>query len=160
MDTSHISWHAPEHEHHEHSPDWYWVMSIMTVALAIVFFILNNILLSIILLLGVGTLLYHALERPRVLKYELSRKGVRAGNRLYPWESLQSFWIMEGDEKPRYPISAKILIISKKQFMPHIVVPLGDEVNHEDVHEILSTYIDEEYQLEPIYDRIMRKVGF
>lgn len=155
-----LSWSAAEHEHQQHSQDWYWVVGIITVSLAIAFFILNNSLLSIILILGISILMVHTKTPPKILSYEISRKGVRAGKTLYLWDTLDSFWIQERTEKDKDFITSKLLLTSKKPLMPHIVIPISDSIDLEDLHAILSNKLEEVYQIEPLPDRIMRTLGF
>ena len=154
-----ISWVAPEHEHREHSADWYWAIGIISVSLAVAFVIVGNTLLAIIMILGMGTLLAYAKHPPRTLEYKLSKKGVSAGSTLYPWETLESFWVLEGKNDTRFHRDPKILLISKKTFMPHIVIPLDESVIGE-ARQSLSHMLREERQIEPIPERIMRKIGF
>lgn len=158
MDDYTLSWAAPEHDHHEHSADWYWAVSIVTVSFAIAFVVLENILLSIIIILGMGTLLAHAKNPPRNIEYSLSKKGVRAGKILYPWETLESFWVLDTKENVRFPHSPKLLLTSKKPLMPHIVIPLHEEIVDE-VHQSLTQVLHEIPQVEPLPDRLMRMIG-
>lgn len=160
MEHNHTSWSAPQYVRYEHSADWYWVVGIITTSLAIAFFIVHNILLSFIVLIGVGTLLFHTKNEPRQIDYEISRKGIRADKTLYRWESLDSFWIVERDDNSRHTAPAKILLTSKKPLMPHIVIPLSDDIHTDEMHHVLSQMLPEEYQMEPLPDRIMRKLGF
>ena len=44
--------------------------------------------------------------------------------------------------------------------MPHIIVPISDTIDLQDLHAILSERIEEVYQIEPLPDRIMRALGF
>ncbi len=159
MTDDHISWQAPEHEHRKHSADWYWAVGIITISLAVAFFIIGNIFLSIIIILGVGTLLVHAKTTPKNLECEISRKGIRVDTKLYPWESLESFWILEESQSGKMHSGAKILLISKKPLMPHIVIPLDTDLIGE-VHQALTQVLHEEPQIEPLPDRIMRRLGF
>lgn len=159
MNDERFVWNAPAYDHHEHGADWYWAVSIITLSLAIAFFIAHNILLSIIIIIGMGTLLMHAKHAPEILDYELSRKGVHAGKTFYLWESLESFWILEEIKTEKEFSSAKLLLTSRKSFMPHIVVPLGD-VSIEDIRHVLASMLSEEPQIEPLPERVMRKLGF
>ena len=154
-----IKWEAPESEHREHTADWYWAVGIVTVSLAIAFLIAGNILLSLILILGIGTLLVRSKHPPKMIPCEISRKGVRAGKTLYLWESLDSFWIQEDEETAGDFKEAKLLLTSKKHFMPHIIIHL-DNAPIEEIHEYLSKMINEEYQVEPFPHRIMHRLGF
>ncbi len=159
MTPDQISWQAPEHEYREHSADWYWVVGIITISLAVVFIIAENILLSVVVVIGIGTLLLHSKTAPKIIECALSRKGIRVDTKLYPWESLESFWILEESQSGEIHINAKILLISKKPLMPHIVIPLDQDLV-EEVHEVLSQMLPEEPQVEPLPDRIMRRLGF
>jgi hypothetical protein len=154
-----ISWTAPEYDHHEHTTDWYWAVGIVSVSFAIALIIVGNILLSIILLLGIGTLLSYAKHPPRSIEYQLSKKGVRAGTTLYPWDTLDSFWVLEGHSNEKHDFMPKLLITSKKTFMPHIVIPLTMTVLTE-AHQAMAHMMHEEPQMEPLHDRVMRLIGF
>ena len=154
-----ISWIAPEYDHHEHTPDWYWAVGIASTSFAVAFIILGNTLLSLIIVLGMGILLYYAKHPPKNTEYELSKKGVRAGKTLYPWDTLDSFWILEGHTTHGKECAPRILLVSKKQFMPHIVILLNDYI-HEEVEQALGHMLHQEPQIEPLHDRFMRILGF
>ncbi|MHB1118037.1 MAG: hypothetical protein ACYCZ7_00700 [Minisyncoccota bacterium] len=159
MDEGKISWNAPSYDQQEHSADWYWATGIIAVSLAIAFFIAHNALLSLIIIIGVGTLLAYAKQPPEMIEYELSRRGVRAGKTLYPWESLESFWILEERQTEKEYASPKILLTSQKPFMPQIVIPLGT-APIEEVRDALANMLPEEPRIESLPDRIIRKLGF
>lgn len=154
-----ISWVAPEYDHVEHGADWFWALGIISVSLAVAFVIVGNSLLSIITLIGMGSLLFYSKHGPKMVEYELSKKGVRAGETIYPWESLESFWIVDGHDGSKQIHGPKILITSKKTLMHHIVIPL-DELSLEEVHQAMAHMLPEEHQIEPFPDRLMRKIGF
>ena len=154
-----ISWAAPEYEHREHGADWFWALGIISVSLAVAFIIMGNSLLSVIIILGMGTLLFYAKHPPKIIKCELSKKGVRIGGTIYPWESLESFWVLDGHDGEKQVHSPKLLITSTKPLMPHIVAPLEEETLRE-VHQAMAHMLPEEHQLEPLPERIMRRIGF
>lgn len=159
MNEERIIWSAPAYDHTEHHADWYWAVGIIAVSLAVAFVIVGNALLSVIILVGVATLLVHAKHPPETIECELSRKGVRAGKTFYPGETLESFWILEEHQTEKEYASPKLLLTSQKSFMPHIVIPLTN-APLEEIHHALSQMLDEEPQVEPLPDRIMRKLGF
>ena len=158
MKDQYISWLAPSHEHREHTGDWYWAVGIIIVALAVAFFITGNILFSFILIIGGGMIFYHQKHPPTFLEHEISRKGIRVGDVLYTWDTLEAFWIQEEQETRSGLIGAKLLLVSQKQFMPQIVVPL-DNAPLEDVRHLLSRMLHEVHQKEPITNRIARMLG-
>lgn len=159
MDTNTISWVAPEREHQEHGSDWYWTLGIISASLAIAFIIAGNMLLSIIIVLGMGILLLTAHHQPRIVEYKISRTGIHAGDKMYPWGSLHSFWIIEKEEDATDYHQPKLFLVSKKGYMPHIIVPVNELVL-EDVRDVVSEVLPEEPRAEPITDRLARKIGF
>lgn len=156
MSNETILWHTHEHEHREHSADWYWAVVIITIALAVAFVIVGNMLLSVIVVLGVGILLAVSRQEPPIIECRISRKGISAGKTFYPWGSLESFWILEHTDTS----AGKILLTSKKTFMPHIIVPLSMNAPQDEIREVLTHMLHEEPQIEPFPDRLMHKLGF
>lgn len=160
MQQDSIIWRTIEHGHREQSTDWYWAVGIITVSLAIAFFIVGNSLLSIILLLGVGTLFVSSKRSPQTVECEISEQGIRTDRTLYPWQTLSSFWIHETvNQKTGIPTQL-LLLTSKKSFMPQIIVPLGSEAPLKEIQAVLAHMLTEEPQTEPISHRIMQKLGF
>lgn len=159
MDPDNIMWVAPEYEHHNHGADWYWAMGIITVSLAIAFVIVDNLLLSIIILLGMGTLLYYAKRGPRIIEFKISKSGILADKTLYSWKSLNSFFILEKEEGTKDYHEPKIMLISKKPFMTHIIIPINEYIL-EEVHATLAHMLPEVPHTEPLAERVARKLGF
>lgn len=158
MKDYYISWLAPEHEHREHAADWYWAMGIIIISLAVAFFIVGNMLFSVILILGGGLIFYHQKHPPKIIEHEISRKGIRVGETLYPWNSLEAFWIQEEQQTRNGLVGAKLLLISQKQFMTQIIIPL-DSAPLAEVHHVLEGMLHEVPQKEPITARIARMLG-
>ena len=92
---------------------------------------------------------------PKLITYELNRKGVVIEKTLYPYVGLESFWIADHHEF----VEPKLIIKSTKVVMPYIIIPLID-VDPEDVHDILRTVIAEEEHHEPLAHKLMEYLGF
>ena len=159
MEEYHITWSAPVHEHREHTTDWYWAVSIITVSLAVAFILLGNILLSFILIIGIGTILLHSKNPPHMVEHEISRKGIRSGEKLRPWHTLEAFWVLEEQNDKNIHVSPKLLLISEKPYLPQIVIPL-DNAPLKEIHQILIKKLEEIPQSEPFASRFMRMFGF
>lgn len=159
MNEEGIKWSAPEYDYREHSTDWYWVVGIITLSVATALFIAGNLLLSIIIIIGIGTLMVHAVQTPKHFEYQISEHGIRAHKKFYYWDSLESFWILEATTTDGVPVSAKLLLTSKKHFMPFVVIPLGN-TPFKEIREALLTVLPEEPRVEPFPERVMRKLGF
>ena len=148
-----ISWDAPEHIHTEKNNDWYWAVGIITITAAALAFIFNNIIFGIFIIVGAFALVVHASKKPRIIHVEINDRGVVIDSVLYPFLSLESFWI-DAHERP-----AKVLIKSHKTFMPYITIHIED-VDPEQVRDVLLNYIAETEHHEPLSQKILERFGF
>ncbi len=148
-----ISWDAPEHHYKEKDNDWYWAVGIITLTIASLSFIFGNIIFGILIIVGVFALLVHGARKPEMVHIEINDRGIIVGHTLYPFLTLESFWI-DAHEQP-----SKILIKSVKTFMPYIIIYI-EEVHPEDVRAVLLKYIAETQHHEPISVKILEKFGF
>jgi hypothetical protein len=148
-----ISWDAPEHHHTEKNNDWYWAVGIITLTTAALSFIFGNVIFGILIIVGVFSLLVHASRTPRTIHIEINDRGVVVDNTLYPFLTLESFWI-DAHEEP-----AKVLLKSAKFFMPFITVQIAD-ADKERIREILLNYIAETQHHEPVSQKILERLGF
>ncbi len=149
-----VTWEAPEHHHYERRNDWYWVFGIVAAAVAIASFIFSNTLFGIVVLVGTATTILFLLRTPKVLGFEVSARGVRIANTLYPYSSLESFGI-EGN----HPNGPQLLVKSKQIFVPLIILPLPDDAV-DDIDDIISARLPEEHLEEPFSHRLLEIFGF
>lgn len=148
-----ISWTAPEHFYVEKKPDWYWAVGIITLAIAAVTFIFGNIITGIFVIVAALALVLHASRPPRIVTYSITDRGIMANDVLYPFLTLESFWIPHDKAIPR------LIIKSRKTFMPYIVIFI-DEVDPERVRDIMLTYITETEHHEPVLKHLLERLGF
>jgi hypothetical protein len=148
-----VSWSAPEHYYVEKRADWYWIVGIITLALAAVAFIFGAIITGIFVLVAAAALVVHASRPPRIVYHEVNDRGVVVHDKLYPFLTLDSFWIPH-DEFP-----TKIIMKSRKLFMPYIVIFI-EEIDPEEVREIMLKYIAETEHHEPFLKHVLEGFGF
>lgn len=148
-----IEWNAEEHIHIEKNNDWYWAVGIITITAAALAFIFNNVIFGILIIVGSFALVVHSSKRPRTIHCEINDRGVVVDNILYPFLTLESFWI-NAHSRP-----AKVIIKSHKTFMPFISIYI-DEVDPEEVRDILLNYIAETEHREPLSQKILENLGF
>jgi len=148
-----ISWNAPAHLYIEKRPDWYWTVGIITVALAAAAFIFGEIITGIFVIVAAAALVIHASKPPAIVACEVNDRGVVFGDTLYPFLTLDSFCI------PHDEVPPKILIKSRKLFMPLIVIYI-DEVDPEDIRAVLLRYIAETEHREPFLKQVLERLGF
>ena len=132
-----ISWVAHEHVHLKRSADWYWAVGLLSFAIALASFIFDNVLFGALILISAFTLMLHAARGPQLYKYEVTSRGIVAHTSLYPYETIQSFWIHE-EYHPK-----RLVIKSKRTVLPHITIPLG-EMEPSEVRQLLRPKLKEE----------------
>ena len=149
-----INWQAYEYHHEPKSVDWFWAVAIIALCVTILSILYSDILFAIVVLIGTATLCIYAVRPPELVRFELNEKGVVIEDKMYPYATLESFWV----EEAAYP-HPKLLIKSKKFIMPLIVIPI-DEVHPEDVRQYLLPYLPEVEHFEPVSQKIMEYLGF
>ncbi len=148
-----ISWRTIEYLHTEKNSDWYWIVAIITISIAIISIILNNVIFAILIIVSSFTLSLFASRKPEVVDVEINNLGVVVGRDHFPYRNLESFWIETRDSNPR------ILLKSKKILMPFIVV-LIDETEPEKIRTFLLKYLQEEEHTEPFLEKVLLYFGF
>ncbi len=148
-----ISWKAPTHVYREKNSDWFWSVGIITLALAVVCFIFGQVMTGVFIIVAAIALVLHASKPAKIVYHEINDRGLVVDDVLYPFLSLDSFWIAHD------VIPGKILIRSRKTFMPMIVI-LIDEVDPEVVREVLLKYIAETEHHQQFLHHVLEMLGF
>src|SRR3989344_7369515 len=148
-----INWLAHEHEYKERNSDWFWAVGIVAFSVAIDSIIFGNVIFGILVLVASFAMALFINREPDEVKVTINERGIARGRVFYPYESLDSFWI---DHEHSHP---KILLRSKKFFLPLIIVPLGAS-NPEEIHGTLSRFLDEEFHSLPLIERVLEYLGF
>ncbi len=148
-----ISWTTKEYFHQEKTADWYWVVGIVTISIALISIILNNVIFAILVIVSSFTLSLFASRKPEDIKITVDQKGVTVGKTQYPYINLDSFWIETREIQP------KIILKSKKMLMFFIVIFI-EEVEIEEVKELLNRHLPEEEHQEPFLEKLLVYLGF
>ncbi len=148
-----LSWQTHEYHHTEKTSDWYWIVGIVTVSIALIAIILNNIIFAILIIVSSFTMSLFASKKPEIINVDIDNAGVTINKTRYPYSNLDSFWVELTHFRPR------MILKSKKMFMPYIVVFI-EEVDPEDVREALSSRIQEEEHHEPFLEKLLIYLGF
>lgn len=149
-----VYWEAPEHNHIEKTADWYWVLGILAVAGSVTSIIFGNVLFGIVILLAGMTMFITGNRKPRVIPFEVSPRGVRIDSDLYPFATLESYYIDEEDY-----LGPQLLVKSKKLFVPLLLLPIPEEYI-DDIESIIAPRLLEEHLEEPLAHKIMEFLGF
>lgn len=152
-DMEKIEWTAPEYIHTQKTTDWYWIVGIVTLTIAIISIVLNNIIFALLIIIGMGTLCMYASREPRRVPIEISPAGVRIGGYFYPYDNLDSFWVETNDAYPR------VIFKSQKKMMLYITA-LIENVDPDEIKNMLVTHLKEEYHTEPLLEKLLIYFGF
>lgn len=150
-----ISWKALEYKRKEKTADWYWAVILMSLAIIVTSFIMHNVFFAILILISTIILVSFSIVAPKVVEISMNQKGIKVGKDLYPFATLESFWVESTDDEE----NSKILLRSKKVIMPLIVIPI-EEHHPLDIREFLLQYLKEVEMHESFSQKIMERLGF
>lgn len=149
-----IIWEAPEYIPKKRSSEWYVAVGVVTLAIAVTAILFNNVLFAILVVVGVFGLVLYTARQPDILHIQISARGIAVNHTLYPFGTLDSFWITESEIDP------KILIKSKKTLMPLMALPIAEDIDPDDVADILINFLPEVEQEESLSEHIADRLGF
>jgi hypothetical protein len=154
-----LNWSALEYEDRERSKDWFWALGIIVVTSSVAAIIFNDYFFAALLILSGILLGFFAVKKPDTIFYELNDRGLKIGNRLYPYENIKSFWV-QIEQPEQVNIKSLLFIKSERIFMPIITIPIEDK-NAEEIHSVmLFKNIEEEEMKEHPSEKIMEILGF
>lgn len=148
-----ISWVTEEYEHKDKTPDWYWALGIIAIAGAAISIIYKNYLFAIFIILAAIILAMYSSRKPEPMNIEISEKGVRIKNEIYPYSMIKSFWIES------LPNESHLLLHTKRILMPIIVLNIENNLESK-IQQMLSSHTKEEEMKEPVTQRVMEHLGF
>lgn len=148
-----VTWDAPEHHHVEKSADWFFVLTILTVAVVIAAVLVGNYLFAILCGVAGITLAIAAGRPPRIIPFAVTARGVRVGDSLFPYTTLTAYHIDE--DHVRGP---QLLVLSKQRFMPLIVLPIPAEYV-DDIEDVLQGRLAEDYLEESFFQVALEAIG-
>lgn len=149
-----IEWKAPEYEYIKKSPDWFWAVGIITIALLVSAFFLKSFLFGFLVLLAGFSIALYGAKKPSIVSFSIGPRGVKIGEMLYEYGNLKKFWV---NYDP--PQKKELLLESKKTLMPHITIPLADE-NPEEIRNYLVKFLKEEKIEESLIMTIAKLLKF
>jgi hypothetical protein len=149
-----IAWEAYEHHHVEKKSDWYWIVGIAIATFSAVSLLLGNALLGVAILTGGTVMLILAAREPKLITYTVAARGIRIDDKLYPYTTLESFFIDE--ESIGGP---QLLVRSEKLFMPLLILPLPEEYV-DDIEDLIAARLPEEHLEEPFANKLLEFFGF
>ena len=149
-----INWEAPEHPHTEKGADWFFAFTIIIIAIVVAAIMLGNSLFALLIGIAGITLAISAARRPAIIPFGVSVRGVRIGEELHPYTTIDSYYIDETNT-----INPQMILKVKRRFMPLIVIPIP--VDHiDDIEDLVREKLPEEHLEESLFLKILEIFGF
>ena len=148
-----IEWQSREHHFDKKSTDWYWGLGIIATGAGVLAFYFGNWIFGIFIILAalvIGLLSY---RETKIVPIKISVEGIIFGKSFFPFSSYISFWIEED-----HVHGARILLRSKNRMLPLSVIPIGDEIDLEDLRDILDNFLPLEFLQESIFHKWFDKI--
>ena len=145
-----FQWQAKEYEKYEKSARWYLAGGALLLGIIIYALMANSPIMAILFILF-AVVGYIQLERdPRNLTFTVTTSGIYAGEELYLFDNIASFWIFYE------PPHTKILSLrTHALFLPFVHIPLGDQ-DPVELREKLLSRISEVKQEKSFADTLER----
>lgn len=148
-----MQWSTPTAHIQKKSNDWFASLIVITAALIFVSILTSNYILAF-LILSITIALIIAHSAPHVPQnVELRTGGIIVGNTLTPWDTLESFALQEYFGIPR------LLLRSRKHWIPIISIPIGEDVEIEELREIMEEVLPEQDIHEPFLYLLGERFG-
>ena len=148
-----VTWEALEHHHGAKGGDWLWALGIITLGAFVAALLLGNLLFAIVIVISGIVIGILASREPKVVPYAVTQRGLRIEDRLYPYSTLECFYIDEED-----PLGPTLLVKSEKTLMPLIVMPLPEEYLDE-IEDLIGSRLPEVHLEEPLFHKILEIFG-
>lgn len=148
-----LQWQTPEFKYVHKSPDWFWAIGVVALAIAIASVIYGNILFAIVIIIGSAALMLQGVRKPDIITVTLTKRGIIVEDEMYPYATLESFWIVFNEYEQR------LLVKSDRTFMPLLVLPIRD-IDPDQLRDELLMHLPEEEIQEPLTQKIVEYLGF
>lgn len=153
MQTQPIRWHAFEHGHVERGSDWFIALGVAAISIALTSIIVGNTLFGILIIAAAIVWGLTAQTPRQLVEFEISERGIRAGEAFYRFESVVSFWVEEHESRP------PLLLIDTTKFMtPNLAIPL-ENIDPKLVRAYLLEHVDEVPMKESVAQKFLELLG-
>jgi hypothetical protein len=149
-----IEWSAPEYNHKKRTPDWFWAIGLVTLAVFIASIWARNYLFALFVIVSGGCLILFTLRNPRTISLTIDNDGITIGKTLYKWKEINGFKMKKGEPYSR------LLIETKKYFLPIYNVPVPEDLTSEVRESLLKILPISDHIEESASMQFMEKIGF
>lgn len=151
IQSNNIRWEAPEYVQHEKGWKWFLAAGIADFLLCIYAIATSNWTLLIALILLSAVYVWQHGNMPKHIEVIVSAKGIKVGDKEYPYQNIKSFWIIY---KP--PMVKTLNLRSNSRVLPDIAIQLGEQDPVELREYLCSQIREEEGKEESAVDALIR----
>ena len=151
--SSYMSWEAPEYLHFEKTRNWTLTLFAGGLAIVTILIAMSNYSGAIVIALAIFVVYLLGHRVPKYQDHKITPIGVEVDGRLFPFDELQSFWLLY------HPPVKELILHSKKSVMPLIHLQL-DYADPNKVRDILLEFLPEKEEEEPLSHIIAHVLRF
>ena len=148
-----ISWETAEHAYNEKTNDWYWIVGVIGLTVAIVAYLFGNAMFGAVMIVGTLTIMIHGAKRPKVIKVELTGNGVRVGSHFYPYNQMKAFSLDEESDP-------QVLVLDIKSPLFRDIHLFINNIPADHIREFLLDHLDEKYHEPSFTEGLIHYLGF
>lgn len=150
-----VSWTASEFIAYQKDTGWYIKALLVLVVIAGLSYLITggDIASVVIIVIVIGVFISFASRQPRTLTYQVTNKGLQVGEKLYAYNTLKSFAVIdEGNIN-------SIDLIPLKRFMPSVSIYF-DPKDETAIVQALGEFLPKEDRQQAPIDKLMHKIRF
>ncbi len=149
LENSLLHWQAPEFVPSGWDKRWYLGATLILAVIVIYALISNSPVMAITFILIGLVGFIHLQKKPRILDFAINDEGIIAGNEIYEFKDVRSFWIF-------YEPHIQVLSLRMTgKIMPFVHIPIHEE-DPVEIREILLQFIPEVRQEPSLVDNLER----
>lgn len=149
-----VAWSASEFVQHDKSAKWYFTLVGGALVLAAVVFVFTRQLLSVAVVFVMAALFgVYGATKPRTLQYEITPSGIQIGNKLYSFNAIKSFSVINEEGIPYIQ-----LLLQKKLSVPLTVYVSPDQIDL--VVDALGKFVPYDQKRRDFADKLSSRLRF
>jgi len=149
-----LTWTASEYIDHQRGPGWYLALAAATILIAAIVFVWSKDYFAVGTIFVVSFIVASVAHwKPSQIEYELSSKGIKIGDKLYPFSLFKTFSVVRETDL------LSLVFIPIKRLMPPVSVFL-DEINEDKAVSIIGEHLPMEDRVLDGVERLSRRLKF
>ena len=144
-----IKWKTYEYEYKKRSPDWFWALWIISVAVIFISIMFGSVLFAIFVFVGAFTLSLQAVRKPNLIDFGINEFGVAVGNKIYPYKNIKSYDI-------RDEADSRIILKLESKLIPFVTIPVAESVDLQKIDGLLLNNLEKENLEEPFTNKLAK----